>query len=178
MRKSIIWVAFALIISASSAFAQDFTKVELFGGYQYTRINPGNGVSGDNFNGWDAAAQYNWNKYFGVKADFSGAYKSVLATSLRQHTYLFGPVISARSEKATIFAHALFGGARATVDAGSAGFGSTSDNAFAMALGGGFDYNLGKNLAVRVGQFDYLPTRFGDSTQNNFRYSTGIVFKF
>jgi opacity protein-like surface antigen len=99
----------------------------------------------------------------------------VLGTSLRQHHFLFGPVISARSEKATIFAHALFGDARATVDTGTL---STSDNAFAMALGGGLDYNLNKNFAVRVGQFDYLPTRFGSDTQNNFRYATGIVFKF
>ena len=60
MRKSIVWAGVvALMLSASSAFAQDFTKAEVFGGYQYTRINPGQGVSGDNFNGWDAAAQYN-----------------------------------------------------------------------------------------------------------------------
>jgi opacity protein-like surface antigen len=176
MRRFIIWAgALALILSASTAFAQDFSKVELFGGYQYTRINPGGGVDGENFQGWDAAAQYNFNKYFGAKADFSGAYKTVLGTSLRQHHFLFGPVISARSEKATIFAHALFGDARATVDTGTL---STSDNAFAMALGGGLDYNLNKNFAVRVGQFDYLPTRFGSDTQNNFRYATGIVFKF
>jgi opacity protein-like surface antigen len=178
MRKSIIWAAFVFILSAS-AFAHDFTKGEVFGGYQYTRINPGNGVDGANFNGWDVAGQYNWNRYFGVKADFSGAYKSVVGVDLRQYTYLFGPVLSARSEKATIFAHALFGGAHATVDGSGTGFfGSASDNAFAMALGGGLDYNLGKNFAVRVGQFDYLPTHFGDETQHNFRYSTGIVLKF
>ena len=178
MRRSIIWAAFALIISATSASAQDFTKAEVFGGYQYTRINPGSGVSGDNFNGWDAAAQYNWNRAFGVKADFSGAYKTVLGAKLRQYTYLFGPVISARSEKATLFAHALFGGAHASVDTGSTFFGSAGDSAFAMALGGGLDYNVNQNFAVRVGQFDYLPTRFGSETQSNFRYSAGIVLKF
>lgn len=177
MRRSIIWAAFAFILSAS-AFAQDFTKGEVFGGYQYTRINPGNGVNGANFNGWNAAGQYNWNKYFGVKADFSGAYKSELGASLRQHTYLFGPVLSARSEKTTLFAHVLFGGAHATVDTGTSFFGSASESAFAMALGGGLDYNFHKNFAVRVGQFDYLPTHFGDATQHNFRYSTGIVLKF
>ncbi len=179
MRRSIIWAGVvALALSAPSAFAQGFTKAAVCGGYQYTRINPGQGVSGDNFNGWDAAAQYNWNRAFGVKADFSGAYKSVLGASLRQHTYLFGPVISARSEKAALFAHALFGGAHASVDTGTSFFGSASESAFAMAFGGGLDYNLNKNFAVRVGQFDYLPTRFGDATQNNFRYSTGIVLKF
>jgi opacity protein-like surface antigen len=178
MRKSMIWAALALAMSVA-AVAQDVPKGEIFGGYQYTRINPGNGVDGDNFNGWNASAQYNWSRAFGLKADFSGAYKSVLGVSLRQHTYLFGPVVSARGEKATVFAHALFGGAHATADAGSTGFfGSVSDNAFAMAFGGGLDYNLNRNFAVRVGQFDYLPTRFGGETQNNFRYSTGIVLRF
>jgi opacity protein-like surface antigen len=178
MRKSIVWALLVLAMSVVS-FAQDVPKAEVFGGYQYTRINPGHGVDGDSFNGWDAAVQYNWNKAFGLKADFSGAYKSVLGVSLRQHTYLFGPVVSARSEKATVFAHALFGGAHATADAGSGSFlGSASDNAFAMAFGGGLDYNFHKNVAIRVGQFDYLPTRFGGETQNNFRYSTGIVFRF
>lgn len=178
MRKSILWAALALSMSLA-AFAQDVPKAEVFGGYQYTRINPGGGVSGDNFNGWDAAAQYNWNRAFGIKADFSGAYKSVLGVSLRQHTYLFGPVVSARTEKATLFAHALFGGAHATADAGSNGFfPTTSGNAFAMALGGGVDYNLHRNFAVRVGQFDYLYTRFAGTNQNNFRYSTGVVFRF
>ena len=68
--------------------------------------------------------------------------------------------------------------AHASVDTGTSFFGSASESAFAMAFGGGLDYNLNKNFAVRVGQFDYLPTRFGDATQNNFRYSTGIVLKF
>jgi opacity protein-like surface antigen len=181
MRKSIVWAALAFALTASS-FAQDFTKAEVFGGYQYTRINPGSGVDGDNFNGWNAAVQYNWSKAFGLKADFSGAYKSVntLAgdVSLRQHHFLFGPVFSARTEKSTFFVHALFGGAHATADTGTSLFGSASDTAFAMAFGGGYDYNLNKNFGIRLGQFDYLPTRFGGETQNNFRYSTGVVLRF
>jgi outer membrane immunogenic protein len=177
MRKSIVLAVLAIAFSAVS-FAQDVTKAEVFGGYQYTRINPGSGVNGDNFNGWDASAQYNWSKAFGLKADFSGAYKSVNGVSLRQYHSLFGPVFSARSEKTTFFVHALFGGAHATADTGSDLFGSVSDSAFAMAFGGGFDYNLNKNFGVRIGQFDYLPTRFGGETQNNFRYSTGVVIRF
>lgn len=179
MRKSFILAVFAAVFSlASFAQSTDVPKGEIFGGYQYTRINPGSSVDGDNFNGWEASGQYNWSPSIGLKADFSGAYKSVLGVSLRQHTYLFGPVVSARSEKATFFAHALFGGARATADTGSSFFGSVSDNAFAMAFGGGLDYNLNRNFAVRVGQFDYLPTRFGGETQNNFRYSAGVVLRF
>ncbi len=32
-------------------------------------------------------------------------------------------------------------------------------------------------VAVRLGQFDYLPTYFSKTTQNNFRYSTGVVLR-
>jgi hypothetical protein len=47
-----------------------------------------------------------------------------------------------------------------------------------MAFGGGADVTLNKTFAVRVGQFDYLMTRFGGDSQNNVRFSTGVVFKF
>jgi opacity protein-like surface antigen len=61
-----------------------------------------------------------------------------------------------------------------------------------MALGGGIDIPLTRNVALRAGQIDYLYTRFSPTDaistglfsnslsghQNSFRYSTGIVFRF
>jgi hypothetical protein len=83
-------------------------------------------------------------------------------------------IASHSSERFTPFAHALFGGARSS----SSVFGfSASETAFAMALGGGVDIGS-RNLAFRIGQFDYLMTRFGGVRQNDFRYSAGIVFRF
>lgn len=179
MRKSIVWGVLALAMSTLS-LARETPKAEVFGGYQYTRINPGSGVDGENSNGWNGAIQANLNHYLGVKADFSGAYRTSEVgiggeVRLRQYTYLFGPVLSARAEKATLFAHALFGGARATADTTVV---DTSDSAFAMALGGGLDYNVSPRFALRVAQFDYLPTFFGDDKQHNVRYSAGVVFRF
>jgi len=52
-----------------------------------------------------------------------------------------------------------------------------SETAFAWAIGGGVDWNLKERLAIRLGQFDYLPTYFGSTTQNNIRYSAGVVFR-
>jgi opacity protein-like surface antigen len=176
MRHLRIWVLLSLCLT-SAGVAQDFSKGEIFGGFQFTRLNPG----GLNSGGWNAAAQYNWSRNFGVKADFSGAYKGVVlgGAQIRQHTYLFGPVLSARTGRGnTIFAHALFGGARSTFDGNNTGIPSSSENAFAMAFGGGYDWNVNQSFAIRLAQFDYLPTRFGNDTQNNFRYSVGIVFKF
>jgi len=72
------------------------------------------------------------------------------------------------------FAHALFGGAHVKLN--WTGFSST-DTTFAIALGGGFDYRLAGPIQWRF-QGDYLQTRFFSGTQNNARFSTGIVLAF
>jgi opacity protein-like surface antigen len=173
--KKLLGIMIVLLVVSVPVFCQDTPKAEVFGGYQYTRINPGSGISGENFNGWNAALTGNLNHWLGVTGDFSGAYKTISGVSLKQHTFMFGPTISSHSsDKFTPFAHALFGGAHFS---GSGFGGSASDTAFAMALGGGVDVGV-KNFAVRIGQFDYLMTRFGGTSQNNFRYSAGIVFRF
>jgi opacity protein-like surface antigen len=75
----------------------------------------------------------------------------------------------------TPFAHVLPGVVRFNVDFGPNDFTTTQ---FAMAAGGGLDFNLTERLALRVAQADYLLTRLGQSTQNNLRVSTGFVLKF
>lgn len=167
MRKFVVAVGL-LGLFALPLLAQDAPKAEVFGGYQYTRINPG----GENFNGWNAALTWNATQTLGLTADFSGAYKSIAGISLKQHTFLFGPTLAARSsETFTPFVRALFGGAHFS----AAGF---SDTAFAMALGGGVDVKVLDNIAIRAIQADYLMTRFGSNTQNNVRISAGVVFRF
>jgi hypothetical protein len=52
-----------------------------------------------------------------------------------------------------------------------------------MALGGGLDVSAGKHLAIRLGEFDYVLSRYSNpltstSNQNNFRYCGGLVLKF
>ncbi len=111
-------------------------------------------------------------------------------------TYLFGPQIKYRAHKFQPYLHFLFGGAHTTAYANAethcsgicqpiaptSGSGHPSDNAFAMALGGGIDIPFNRRFALRVGQFDYLMTRFSNrwdtDNQHNFRYSAGIVFHF
>ena len=85
-------------------------------------------------------------------------------------TYLFGPRISYRTEsRVTPFAQVLFGGAYSTM---------SGQTALAMTAGGGFDLKIAPHVAIRVAQGEYLMTRFGGSTQNNLRISTGLVFQF
>lgn len=75
----------------------------------------------------------------------------------------------------TPFVHGLFGAGRIS---GSALGVSGSDSAFAWAAGGGIDANLSRNFAIRVAQADFLQSRVMNGSQNNFRFSTGIVLKF
>jgi len=165
------------LLASFTAFAADAPKAEVFGGYQYTRLS-GEGIIPDvNANGWNGALTGNFNKWFGVTADFSGAYASISGVSFKTHTYTFGPTLSARgSDKFTPFVHALFGGAHGS--AGAGGF-SASGNAFAMLLGGGVDAKFADRMAFRVAQFDWVSLRSNGSTSNkNFRLSTGLVIHF
>jgi len=174
MRKCVLLtVLFCLFLLP--AMAADVPKVEVFGGYQFTHVNVDS--EGFNFNGWNASLTGNVNKWFGVAADFSGAYKTIEGVSVKAHTYTFGPVISLNREgTVNPFVHALFGGARLSASLSGTG-GST--NGFAMMMGGGADAKVSEHLAVRVIQADWVYYRFeGIGESKNVRISTGIVFRF
>ncbi len=159
MRKFVFCFAI-LILSAVAASAEP--KAEVFGGYQFTHFD-----GGPNMNGWNGALTGNFNRWFGVTADFSGVYGS----GLRFHTYTFGPEVHAHLPLVKPFAHALFGGARASA-------GGVSTNGFDMMLGGGIDAGHGP-LAFRVAQVDWMTTRFsGFTDRKNVRVSTGLVVRF
>lgn len=171
MRKLIV-MTLLLGLFSLPVLAADNPKAEVFGGYQYTRFD-----GGGNANGWNIALTGNVNSWFGVTADFSGAYTSESGISIKNYTYTFGPVVSMRQNRAfTPFAHALFGG-----DHASASFGGISggDSGFAALVGGGVDFNFSEHLAVRAVQVDWMLLHSsGETSSNNARVSTGIVFKF
>ena len=193
MRK-LIGLSVMVMLLAVPVLCQDHPKAEVFGGYQYTHISYGfpSGTdflglnSSDSYNGWNAALTVWANQWLGVTADFSGAYKSNAFASdsgidIKQHTFMFGPTIASHSnEKFVPFAHVLFGGAHCSANISGDCIG-TDANSLAMAFGGGLDVGS-KKIAFRVGQFDYIYTRFGHNDglnhQNDFRYSAGIVFRF
>jgi len=156
-----------LVCSAAwslTAAGQDHPRGEFFGGYQFTHFDPN-----VNANGWNASITGNLNNWFGVTADFSGAYKN----GGKFHTAMVGPVFSIRkSDKVTPFAHVLVGG---TVVSG----GGISTSGFATAIGGGLDVKVSEHVAWRLVQGDWLLFRSGGETdKKNARVSTGIVFRF
>jgi opacity protein-like surface antigen len=187
MRRA--FTAFAVLICLTfPVVAQEDHRVEVFGGYQYTRF------VGDNFNGWNAAVTGNVNSWLGITGDFSGAYRPAsepagsitnVLIGFHNYSFLFGPTFSYnKGNKAKPFAHALFGVSRvsstAKANANTGGTLSISDsgNAFAMALGGGVDLSVHKHIGIRLLQADYVLTHFDGATQNNARISTGLVFEF
>ena len=174
MRK---FMGFALVLGlfCVAAFAQEngtTPKAEIFGGYQYTRFD-----GGLNANGWNPAVTGNLNHWFGIAADFSGAYKTQNGVSFRNYTYTFGPVVSYRhNETFTPFAHFLAGGFH---DSAAVGGLSGSDSGFAMMFGGGLDVKASRRIALRAIQFDWLGLHSnGASDNNNMRISTGLLLRY
>jgi len=190
-RKSVVCLlAFVALLAVSlfpsAAYAQDTPKFDVFAGYSYVRENPStSGVDGFNLHGGSASIAYNVNHWLSAVADFGGYHSNnILGTGVdgTLSTYLFGPRISYhRDSRITPFGQVLFGVAHI---GGSNGLAfSTSNNSFAMTIGGGVDVKLSHHFSVRPAQVDYLLTRFnefatGAQSQNNLRVSTGVVFHF
>ena len=112
-------------------------------------------------------------------------------------TYLFGPQLKFRSQHMELMTEALAGAAHSNVYgsafktlcqpiAGSCGGtqSSPSNNGWAMMLGGGIDFPINHTVSIRAAELDYVLTRFGNffthsnANQNNFRYTTGVIFNF
>jgi outer membrane protein OmpA-like peptidoglycan-associated protein len=181
-------------------------KVEWFLGYSFWRAMP---TSFNNrigyLHGGSTSVAYNFNRYFGLAADF-GAYDNSKLTLFSPtgsrtadsdgiaYTYMLGPRFSYRRyERFTPFVQALFGAVSATSVAISGCTGSPScvllgsDNTFATMLGTGLDVKVNRHIALRLFEADFLLTHFNDPSstggserdwQKNARFSTGIVLHF
>jgi opacity protein-like surface antigen len=180
--KKFLGILFLLLTVPSFVWAEDAAKLEVFGGYQYFRLDTGVSGLGSPFslNGWNASATGYFNKYLGFTADFAGAYGtptiSFVGVDTKVHTFMFGPVVRlSNPTRLTPFVHALGGGVHTSI---VSAFGSPSETDAVWAIGGGVDANFAPRISIRLGQFDYLQSFVGNAHQNNFRYSAGIVFKF
>jgi hypothetical protein len=179
-----LFLGFALPLQGQ----ETYTKVEVFGGYTFSHYSLNS--TGHNLNGWGASVSGNLTRHFGVTADFSGVYGSEQYSllcavpfppgcppqtqNLSAYHFLAGPRFTFRTHRATPFAHALFGVADVRREK------SGNGNAFAMGFGGGVDIPLGKHLAYRLVQADYIPTRRPNDGgwDQDFRLETGLVFTF
>lgn len=185
-----------LTISISSCVhptvAQDIPKLDFFAGYSFLHspensasFDVGRGqVSGDTLEphqGFNASVTGNLNRGVGLTADLSGYYNDL---GVKTHNFLIGPQLSFRQTRHfTPYLHALFGISHqsATVQSPVVTFTppftsppvfsgpklSGSNTSFAMALGGGADYNISRRLSIRLVQADYL--------RNTFKSEFGLI---
>jgi Outer membrane protein beta-barrel domain len=171
--RKIAVIALFLLMTAGADLpiqAQEVPRVQVFGGYSYTRFDtPSFGFTNSTgINGYNFSAAFNIIRGFGVKGELSGQYTSQL--NLRD--VAVGPQFLYPRGKALFFGHLLFGRARSLVHIAN----GQEDTDRAVALGGGMDWDLTDRFAVRVFQVDYLHTNLFSTTQNNIRFSTGLVY--
>lgn len=113
------------------------------------------------------SGQYKWTNWFGLAGEFDAGF----GTGTSARTILFGPEISIPRRRYSPFAHIMIGGAHLSQK-------SSSDAAFATQIGGGVVMNVEGKISWKLAEFDYLPTYFHNGRQDNFRFGTGLVFRF
>jgi hypothetical protein len=133
---------------------------------------------------------WNLSQALGIVSDFSYHRRNFTASfpptevKTRDFIFLFGPRFYLRSKHVTGFGHALFGGTRSSEEFIDQLTGGTlqrfkvTSTSFTMGFGGGVDINPSSVVAFRAFQFDYLPTHRNGNWVNNYRASTGVVFRF
>jgi opacity protein-like surface antigen len=182
---------------------------EIGGGYEYQSFNePSYGitppVSRLAMNGWFATVSYNVTPFLGVVTDVDWTREGLSKDNIfgdggpdtnTVSTAVVGPrIYPVGHHRITPFGQVEFGLAHfATTLPSSTGCGTsssdvgpctTTDGSFAVSAGGGVDFSLTKNIAVRVAEFDWDQTRMfepggftGNSNQNNWKVKAGIVFR-
>ncbi|HEV8412150.1 MAG TPA: hypothetical protein VGQ49_01055 [Bryobacteraceae bacterium] len=194
--------AFSLMVGV--ALAQDVPKADLFLGYSFLRANSARDIPAFTNNGGLGTLAWNFTNHVAAEFEFGGYHNGNINNiqfDTTEMTYLFGPRFSlGRSRKVNPYIHTLFGGVHLTTSlpvtlaptpldtAGTTTRIGASQDAFAMALGGGLDIKLNHYVTFRPIQLDYLMTRledFGQSgqpsanrNQHNLRYAAGILFTF
>jgi hypothetical protein len=193
--------------------SDDYNKVEFYSGYSHARVqsnvetividgspldpctSDGAAALGSNFqtffckrrgfNGFDTSITYNFTRYFGIKGNLTGHYKSdtfvdpdssgigidTINTRERIYNFLVGVQMKDNRKAARFkpFAHALFGAARQTST--EVQLSTAPDNnstvrdtvtSFAMKLGGGIDVRVHRRIDIRLFELDYNPIFAGD----------------
>jgi hypothetical protein len=213
LRRVVLTLAPLLFVTATAAMAQSDEKFDLYGDYSYIQFNPSlTGVQSRAYNGGGGGVQWNLLPFLGIRADFQGygstswtvSYAGPVVTPHgtipagtyttqgNMFTYLFGPVVRVPLHRITVYGDLLFGQSNTNayadltkaIEAGGGTItGSNTQHPFTLDVGGGLDLNLNKHLALRLGEIDYMLTRYTNpiistNNQNSFRYLGGVVFKF
>ncbi|HET9533444.1 MAG TPA: outer membrane beta-barrel protein [Blastocatellia bacterium] len=171
MRRLIMFIA-VLLFAAAPARAQDsYPTVELFGGYSYysADIELDDPFDDDDLpffsdreslHGIGFSIAGNFHPNVGIVGDFSYNKREIEIPGddidISNFIFLFGPRFTARGDAVDFFGHVMIGGVRRKIET----FDSNTD--FALGFGGGLDLKVHPNVAIRLFQLDYIPTRERD----------------
>lgn len=164
-----------LVQSWSQLKVVDPSKVEVFGGYSYSRAYVVNGTPLPyplSLNGGQASGTYFPVRHFGFTGEFAGYTDNVSVTeedgvansTIDTQGYLFGPTarFGLPNNKFSFFVNQLFGVTHFSFKINSIGGDpcpsacTATTNAFTMATGGGFDIKVSKHFSVRPAQLEYF----------------------
>lgn len=159
-------------------YGQNIPRLEVYAGYSYLNAGTSGLATRQSISGVEASVSVHVNRWLAGEANLGAYYKTLQIISLGTfpyHDYVMmgGPRVNFHK----MFVHALVG-----MDhlAGSTNFYATSatakDNALAGAVGGGVQWNVTRQFALRASG-DYLMSRFEGLTQNNVRVTLGLVFQ-
>ncbi len=188
-------IAWSLVLPLT---AQNVPKMDIFAGYSFLRSQAGGEVfSFSNgtpqklqpIDGFNASVTENLNKWVGITEDLSGYYSD---GGVKNHALLVGPQLSFRQAHGiTPFIHGLFGASYQSparqspiIEGAFGGPGVIlpflpfpappglrgSHASFAMAFGGGVDYNVNPRFSIRLIQADYL--------RDSFKFTQGFATDF
>ena len=194
--KKFVHFALAALFLLGIASAQNIPAIDVFGGFSYLSFDvPSNNAAVIPFSaqrlalkGWEFSGSVGLFQRVAVEGDLSGHSLSNCGfTSLNCSNFSYmGGVrynLGNRSRRITGFVHGLIGQDRMNFPAISVpNPTSLSDTSVAFAAGGGVDYWVFRRVGIRLGPADFIYTHHlnndGVPSQNSFRVSGGIVFRF
>ena len=157
-----------LALFSIPASAQLLPRGNVYGGVSYGQLT--DVINKQSYRGWEGSAEdlpFARFPHLGFVLDANGYYRS----GVTMYTGLFGPRLSTTYGKWRPFAHAMAGVRHINAN-------HFVYNPIALDFGGGVDYKLPfKNFSWRL-QGDFVHGHYASAVQNDFRASTGIVWRF
>ncbi len=171
---AVVLALLSLMLLPTTSKAQLIPSGNIYAGVAYA--DSVDVVNRGAYRGWDGSVEafpLHRFAYLGIVLDGSGVYAKGVANSgtIQQYNLVIGPRLSMSYGKWRPFVHVM-GGIQRT---------KSGDNTFhpaAFDIGGGVDRKLPfKNFSWRL-QFDFVRTHLLSENQNEYRGSTGIVWRF
>ena len=169
-------------------------KYDIYLGFASSHFNAGPAlIPGANLGGFDLQGTLWLKMRYGVTANVRGYYGTtgvvpnpygIHGPFIYEHQFMAGPSIRGpKNENAALTFHGLVGGSYGVFNS-AINQGLTGPNlglfdngfAFATALGGSLDLNRSAKFSLRISP-DYLLTRFGGVSQNEFAISVGVLYR-